>query len=442
MASLSSAQNGTRRVVFTDHNGKRRTIYLGKMPKRAADSIRCRVEELLANKISKLAPSPDCAAWLAETDDVLYGKLVKVGLVLPRAPEEVHKLGEWLDSFIDSRNDLKPATKVIHRHVIRNLKEHFGKSRDITDIDHADADGFLQWLIGQELAPTTVNKRIQITRSFFRTMKRRKLIDENPFEGVKPPAFATKDKKRFVTRDEIEDVLEKCPDHHWRSIVALSRYGGLRCPSEVLSLRWQDIDWAKDRIVVTSPKTEHHPDGATRTIPLFPALREILSEADELAETGATYVVDERYRKAAQGKRGWQNANLRTTFNKIVKSAGINPWPRPFHNLRSSVETELMSQHPIHVVTGWLGNSPKVALKHYAQTTEADFQKAVCDKTETTRNTTRYTSERGRNDSQAESRKSKNLGKSNVSRGPVNVGVVRAGLEPATPAFSGQCSTN
>jgi len=236
MASLSTAKNGTRRVQFTHPDGKRHTLYLGKMPKRGADWIRCRIEELLANKISKLAPSPDCAAWLADTEDVLYGKLVKVGLVLPRVPEESHKLGEWLDTFIESRNDLKPASKTVHGHTIRNLKDHFRTNRNIRNIDHADADDFLQFLIGQKLAPTTINKRIQIARSFFRSMKRRKLIDENPFEGVKPPAFAVKDKQRFVTRAEIEDVLEKCPDHHWRSIVALARYGGLRCPSEVLSL--------------------------------------------------------------------------------------------------------------------------------------------------------------------------------------------------------------
>ena len=39
---------------------------------------------------------------------------------------------------------------------------------------------------------------------------------------------------------------------------ALSRYGGLRCPSEHLALKWSDVDWDKSRIRVPSPKTEHH----------------------------------------------------------------------------------------------------------------------------------------------------------------------------------------
>jgi hypothetical protein len=32
--------------------------------------------------------------------------------------------------------------------------------------------------------------------------------------------------------------------------------------------------------------------------------------------------------------------------------------------LRASRETELMHEHPIHVVTAWLGNSPQIATKH------------------------------------------------------------------------------
>lgn len=31
----------------------------------------------------------------------------------------------------------------------------------------------------------------------------------------------------------------------------------------------------------------------------------------------------------------------------------------------------------MHVVTAWLGNTPKIALKHYLKVTDADFQKAM-----------------------------------------------------------------
>jgi len=65
--------------------------------------------------------------------------------------------------------------------------------------------------------------------------------------------------------------------------------------------------------------------------------------------------------------------NLRTTFNKIVKRAGL----KPFQNLRSTRETELMEIYPAHVVVAWIGHSEKVARQHYLQTTDAHFEKAV-----------------------------------------------------------------
>ena len=70
-------------------------------------------------------------------------------------------------------------------------------------------------------------------------------------------------------------------------------------------------------------------------------------------------------------------ANLGPQFGKIVKKAGLKPWPKVFHNLRASRETELADEYPIQVVCDWIGNSPQVASRHYLTTTEDHFQKAV-----------------------------------------------------------------
>ena len=40
---------------------------------------------------------------------------------------------------------------------------------------------------------------------------------------------------RFVGRWKIK-VIEACPDGQWRLLFTLARYGGLRCPSEILAL--------------------------------------------------------------------------------------------------------------------------------------------------------------------------------------------------------------
>ncbi len=71
------------------------------------------------------------------------------------------------------------------------------------------------------------------------------------------------------------------------------------------------------------------------------------------------------------------SSNLRAQAHRIIKRAGLKPWEKTFQNLRASRETELVEDFPIHVVTGWLGNCPDIARKHYLQTHEEHFQRAV-----------------------------------------------------------------
>ncbi len=106
-----------------------------------------------------------------------------------------------------------------------------------------------------------------------------------------------------------------------------------------------------------------------------------LEEAFELAAPGEVYVVGgpqgDAYRATARKPGGWVNTNLPTAFEKLIRRAGLPPWPRLFHNLRASCETDLAATFPIHVVTAWIGNTPKLALGHYLQTLDAEFEKAA-----------------------------------------------------------------
>ncbi len=60
-----------------------------------------------------------------------------------------------------------------------------------------------------------------------------------------------------------------------------------------------------------------------------------------------------------------------------MKRASLKKRPRLFHSMRASRETELARHFPIHVVTAWLGNTPRFALKHYLTVIDADFERAA-----------------------------------------------------------------
>ena len=68
---------------------------------------------------------------------------------------------------------------------------------------------------------------------------------------------------------------------------------------------------------------------------------------------------------------------LRTQLLRILRKARVEPWPRLFQNLRATRETDLASAFPLHVVTNWLGNTPRVADKHYLQVTPEHYAQAV-----------------------------------------------------------------
>lgn len=163
-------------------------------------------------------------------------------------------------------------------------------------------------------------------------------------------------------------MLTACPDGEWRLLVALSRHGGLRTPSESLALTWQDVHWERSRIRVPFCKTEHHEGKDCRYVPMFPELRGPLMEAFEQAEAGTEHVITS-YRDTRQ--------NLRTQLERIIRKAGLEPWPKPWHNMRSSRQTELAERYPIHVCCGWLGNSAAVAADHYPQVRDEYFSDAV-----------------------------------------------------------------
>jgi len=144
-----------------------------------------------------------------------------------------------------------------------------------------------------------------------------------------------------------------------------------------MSLRWDGIDWKKKRITVVSPKTEHHPGRGQRIIPLFADLVTPLKEARAEAPKGAVYAV-KRYRALAVTGTGWKNCNLRTAFAKIIRSVGIEPWPKPFHALRASCETELIEQKiPIQTVARRMGHSTKVAVTNYLRVLPEHYDQAV-----------------------------------------------------------------
>lgn len=351
MASMNEDSKGWR-VIYYDSAKQKKQIRLGKFNKKQAQRICSGVEAILSAQAAGTGLDAETRKWLATISPQLHQKLVNVGLVQPRA---TMFLDEFIEEYKSKRVDTKESTKLKWRSAQRKLVAFFGAKKNLRDVNSGEADEFRLFLLGQGLEENSVRRYCGIAKQFFGAALKRKLIEENPFSGVVAAVTGNADKFYFLSRSDAEKILEVCPDLQWKLIFVLTRFGGLRCPSELFQLKWSDLEWDVGKMTVRSPKTEHHKGKASRLVPIFPELRGLLKEAFD-ANGGKDGFVVPKCKNATQ--------NFRTTFIKILKRAGLKPWPKLFQNLRSTRQTELCEKFPSHVVSSWIGNSESVAKRH------------------------------------------------------------------------------
>lgn len=383
MAGVKTSR-GDYRTFSVNIGGKRHYIGAGHMNDRGTLRFGEKLDALVSAK-KRATPDYPALEWASKLDASLYNRLAEIGLVETREPTERSTLGSFLDEMLRMAR-VKPSTRTRYQQCRDRLLACFGEDRLLDSITPRDADRWRAWLeaqtkvVGegdgaidhQRFAAATIAKDIGLARQFFTKARRWDLVSSNPFEGVKAGSQRNPDRLHYVSADDAQRLLDACPDTSWRCIIALCRWGGLRCPSEVLKLRWADIDWGDEdragRMLVRSPKTEHHEGKADRTVPLFDELRDVLLDAFELAEEGAERVVS-RYPESTP--------NLRPAMLAIVRRTGLTLWPRLFQNLRASRVDDLRRQYPAKVCDAWVGNSEGVSRAHYESVREEDFQRAV-----------------------------------------------------------------
>lgn len=188
------------------------------------------------------------------------------------------------------------------------------------------------------------------------------LIYYNPFDRLKGTAPEPDKNWRYVKIEELDKLLGACKNIGWKVFIALQHVAGLR-RGEALSLKWSDIDWANNRIVVIAQKT-----GKRRIVPASPDLVRLLLEAHEAAKEGEEEVVRPRL---------VNRHNLHVQFKRLIRLAGLKPWPEPFQVLRRNCETEWAQKYPQYAVSIWIGHDITVSARHYLQVPEELYQKVA-----------------------------------------------------------------
>lgn len=266
------------------------------------------------------------------------------------AGKQAPRLSGWLDIYDQQRSDWKQTTRTDFQVARKHLMQYFTHDPRIDRITRAHAAAFRAHLAEQGMTEQTARKYIRAYKTCFRHAEDQDLIRSNPFSRIKSAPIQHEADFIHVSLADLQRIMDACPNDAWRCLFALCRLAGLR-RGEALRLQWNDIDWDQHMIHIMPEGGIEGTKQRRRTVPIVPQLHDILlahfAHADRPADVSTHNLVREAER--------------------IIKRAGL-AYGKPFHNLRKACASDWLAQFPVMYVTQWLGHSPTVARKHYAQT--------------------------------------------------------------------------
>lgn len=200
----------------------------------------------------------------------------------------------------------------------------------------------------------------QVVYSIFRAVFKRAyqfdLIPDNPSDKLDFVKH-TRKKGKALTRDEQSAFIKAVEKEKYKNLWLFYLLSGCRC-SEILAIRWADIDYKQKRIFVRGTKNE----SAERYIPIFTQTAEILKNIPKESEYVFPYT-----QRAIQ----WN-------FDKIREAYGFK---FRIHDLRHTFATRcLESGISMNTVQKWLGHKTASTTANVYQHVLTDFEKQEAER--------------------------------------------------------------
>jgi integrase len=194
-----------------------------------------------------------------------------------------------------------------------------------------------RYVTARKASPATIQKELNTLKHLLRLAVEWELIPANPAQGVRAPK-APPGRVRYLQPTELAIALQACPS--WlRPIVTIAVSTGMR-RSEILNMRWLDLDLANGRILL--PQTKN---GEGRIVYLNDSASFALRSLPSGLQTPTT---DKLF-------LGVTPERVSMAFQRACRSVGILDFR--FHDLRHTAASWLrMSGADIHTVAQLLGH--------------------------------------------------------------------------------------
>src|SRR5437667_1167611 len=188
--------------------------------------------------------------------------------------------------------------------------------------------------------PATINRDLSRLRHMLNIAVEWELLEESPMQGMK---FLQENnaRTRYLSLEECQRLIASCIAPHIRAIVTVALHTGMRL-SEILNLRWQDLDFSSGFILVRDSK-----NGQERQVPMDSMISTLLRSWPRLSDLVFTSVLT-----------GGRIVDVRTGFLNACKRAGLTDLH--FHDLRHTFASQFVmsggSLYTCHRVLGHNAN--------------------------------------------------------------------------------------
>lgn len=227
--------------------------------------------------------------------------------------------------------------------------------KNLLDAAQVDVRLFLQHLRKVGLSPRTINRKLEVLRSFYRFYRRFTEYDKFPCAHIRAIRFV-KTKGKYLTKERIRDVLDSIdyknsgPLLRDRLVLELLYQTGCRA-SEVINLRKNQVDFYRGQIRVIGK------GNIERVIPIGKRIRRLLQKYRKI--TRATN--DTPYFFTTDNGGKMYPMFLWRLIRRYFKAPGISA-----HTLRHSFATHLyQNRAPIKAIRDLLGHRSLTSTETY-----------------------------------------------------------------------------
>jgi integrase len=220
--------------------------------------------------------------------------------------------------------------------IIENHLKPFFNGR-LAAIRRVDVQRYVTKRSRDDVSEHSVQKELNILKHLLRLAVEWEIIPYHPAQGVKSPKVPA-GRVRYLQPTELRTLMEACPE--WlKPIVGLAVCTGMR-RSEIMGLRWLDVDMTQSRIML--PQTKN---GEGRMVYLNRSALAILDSLPINAEAKST---DRLFANITPGQ-------VTVAFRRLCGNLEIADFR--FHDLRHTAASWLRMQGAdIHTVAQLLGH--------------------------------------------------------------------------------------